>query len=122
MASKAPKSGALRQVTTFVRAPGQQMVIDLALLGQGWVAGTVKDLSGNPVYSAQVVAVSGTDPQSGGSTFTDANGNYIISGITVGPVTVAAVKGIGLGKSAGHIERGGDNAKVNVTRNGGRGN
>ncbi len=119
MLTKDPNTGALRQVTTFVRARGQQMVIDLALLGQGSVTGTVKDLSGNPVYGAQVVAVSGTDPQSGGSTFTDASGNYIINGITVGPVTVTAAKGIGLGNSAGNIERAGTTAMVNVTLNGG---
>lgn len=119
MATKDPASGALRQVTTFVRAPGQQMVIDLALLGQGSVTGKVSDLSGNPVYNAQVVAISGTDPQVGGATYTDANGNYTINGITVGPVTVKAIKGISLGNSAGNIERAGTSAIVNVTLNGG---
>ncbi len=119
MATKDPTSGGLRQVTTFVRAPGQQMVIDLALLGQGSVVGRVSDLSGNPVYNAQVVAISGTDPQVGGATYTDANGNYTINGITVGPVTVKAIKGISLGNSAGNIERAGTSAIVNVTLNGG---
>ena len=119
MATKDPTSGALRQVTTSVRAPGQQMVIDLALLGQGSVAGKVTDLSGKPVYNAQVVAVSGTDPQVGSATYTDANGNYVISGITVGPVTVKAIQGISLGNSAGNIERAGTTAVVNVTLNGG---
>lgn len=118
IATTDPNTGALRQVTTNVRAPGQQMVIDLTLLGLGTVTGTVKDLNANPVYNAQVVAVSGTDPQIGGETLTDANGNYSISGITVGPVAVTAVKGSSLGNSAGNIERAGTTAVVNVTLNG----
>jgi Bacterial Ig-like domain/Carboxypeptidase regulatory-like domain len=119
MSTKDPQTGAVRSVSAYVRAPGQQMVIDLALLGLGSVAGKVLDLSGNPVPSAQVVAVSGTDPQIGGRAFTDGVGNYTISGITVGPVTVTAVKGISLGTSAGNIERAGTTAVVNVTMNGG---
>jgi hypothetical protein len=119
MSTKDPQTGAVRSVSAYVRAPGQQMVIDLALLGLGSVAGRVLDLSGNPVPSAQVVAVSGTDPQIGGRAFTDGIGNYSICGITVGPVTVTAVKGISLGTSAGNIERAGTTAVVNVTMNGG---
>ncbi len=119
MSTQDPVSGALRQVTANVRAPGQQLIIDLALLGRGSVSGQITDLSGSPVYNAQVVAVSGTDPQVGGSTFSDANGNYTISGITVGPVTVRAVKGVSLGNSPGNIERAGTTAVVNVTLNSG---
>ena len=119
MSTKDPSSGAVRAVTTSVRSAGQQLVIDLALLGQGSVTGTVTDLTGAPVYNAQVVAISGTDPQVGGSTFTDATGHYVINGITVGPITVRAVKGIGLGNSAGNIERAGTTAVVNVVLNGG---
>ena len=114
-----PKTGALRQATGYVRAPGQQIVLDLAMLGLGAVSGTVSDLSKNPVPGAQVVAVSGTDPQVGGAAFTDGVGNYTINGITVGPVTVRAVKGISLGTSAGNIERAGTTTQINVTLNGG---
>jgi hypothetical protein len=119
METSDPNTGALRQVTAYVRAPGQQIVLDLAMLGVGAVSGTVKDLSGNAVYGAQVVAVSGTDPQVGGGAITDANGNYTINGITVGPVSVTAVKGISLGTAAGNIQRAGTAAVVNVTLNGG---
>jgi Bacterial Ig-like domain/Carboxypeptidase regulatory-like domain/Bacterial Ig domain len=119
MATTDPTTGAVRQVTTYVRAAGQQLVLDLALLGRGSVAGVVKGLSGTPVYNAQVAVVSVTDPQVGASTYTDANGNYTVSGITVGPVTVTAAKGISLGNSAGDIERAGTTAVVNVTLNGG---
>jgi len=114
-----PKTGALRQATAYVRAPGQQIVLDLAMLGLGTVSGTVSDLLHNPVAGAQVLAVSGTDPQVGGKTFTDGIGNYTINGITVGPVTVTALKGIGLGASAGNIERAGTTTQINVTLNGG---
>ena len=114
-----PVSGAVRQVNSYVTARGQQMVIDLALLGLGSVTGTVTDLSGNPVYNAQVVAISGTDPQVGAAAFTDATGKYTITGITVGPITVKAAKGISLGNSAGNIERAGTTTVVDVVLNGG---
>jgi hypothetical protein len=125
VATNDPSTGELRQVASYVRGPGQQIVIDLAMLGQGSVTGQVLDLSGNPVADAQVVAISaadiqgGSNPQVGGQAFTDGNGKYTISGITVGPFTVKAGKGIALGTSAGNIERAGTTAVVNVTLNGG---
>lgn len=119
VATNDPSTGALRQISSYVRGPGQQIVIDLAMLGLGSVTGQVLDLSGNPVPDAQVTAISGTDPQVGGQGFTDGNGNYIISGITVGPFTVKAGKGTGLGTNSGNIERAGTTAVVNVTLNGG---
>jgi hypothetical protein len=119
MSTNDPTTGALRQASTYVRSAGQQIVLNLALLGTGSVTGTVTNLSGQPAYNAQVVAVSSTDPQSGGSTYTDANGNYTISGITVGAVTVRAIQGISAGSSAGNIERAGTTATVNVVLNGG---
>lgn len=119
VATTDPTNGALRQISSYVRAPGQQIVIDLAMLGLGSVSGQVLDLSGNPVPDAQVIAISGTDPQVGGQAFTDGNGNYTISGITVGPFTVKAGKGNSLGTSSGNIERAGTTAVVNITLNGG---
>lgn len=125
VATNDPTTGELRQVASYVRGPAQQIVIDLAMLGQGSVTGQVLDLSGNPVADALVVAISasdiqgGSNPQVGGQTFTDGNGKYTINGITVGAFTVKAGKGIGLGTSAGNIERAGTTAVVNVTLNGG---
>ena len=119
MQTKDPNTGALRTVNSYVRAPGQQIVIDFALLGLGSVTGTVSDLSGNPVSDAQVVAISGTDPQEGGQAFTDGSGHYSISGIPVGPFTVTAGLATSLGMSAGNIERAGTATVVNVTLNGG---
>lgn len=119
MATTDPTSGALRQISSYVRAPGQQIVLDLAMLGVGSVSGQVLDLSGKPVGDAQVVALSGTDPQVGGQAFTDGNGNYTINGITVGPVTVKAGLGNALGTSSGNIERAGTTAVVNITLNSG---
>jgi hypothetical protein len=76
-------------------------------------------LSGNPVPDAQVVALSATDPQIGGQTYTDGNGNYTISGITVGQFTIKAGKGTGIGTASGNIERAGTTAVVNVSLNSG---
>jgi hypothetical protein len=119
MSTVDPKTGAVRESTAYVRAPGQQIVLDLAMLGLGTVSGTVTDITGSPVYGAEVFAVSGVDPQSGGKTFTDGSGNYTISGITVGPVNVTAFKGVNLGRAAGNIERAGTTIVVPVTLNGG---
>jgi hypothetical protein len=125
VATNDPTTGELRQVASYVRGPGQQIVINLAMLGQGSVTGQVTDLSGNPVPNAQVVAVSASDiqggnnPQVGGQAYTDGNGNYTITGLTVGPVTVKAGLGASLGASAGNIEGAGTTAVVNVTLNSG---
>ncbi len=125
VATNDPTTGELRQVTSYVRGPGQQIVINLAMLGQGSVTGQVTNLSGNPVPNAQVVAISASDiqggnnPQVGGQAYTDGNGNYTISGITVGPVTIKAGLGVDLGTNAGNIERAGTTAVVNVTLNSG---
>lgn len=119
IATNDPVSGALRQLNAYVRTAGQQIVLDVALFGRGSVTGVVKDLSGNPVSGAQVVAISGTDPQVGGQAFTDGTGTYLIGGITVGPVNVSAGMGASLGHSAGDIQRAGTTAVVNVTLDGG---
>src|SRR5260370_41818213 len=113
------ESGGVGEADAYVRASGQQIVLDLAMLGLGTVSGTVSDLSNNPVFGAQVFAVSGTDPQTGGKTFTDGLGNYTIGGITVGPVTVTAFKGISTGTSPGNIDSAGTTAPINVTLSGG---
>ncbi len=119
VATTDPTTGALRQVNAYVRSAGQQIVLDIALFGRGSVAGTVRDLAGAPVPGAQVVAVSGTDPQSGGQATTDGDGRYRIDGVTVGPVNVSAGKGASLGHSAGRIDRAGTVATVDVTLDGG---
>jgi len=119
VATNDPTTGDLRQISSYVRGPGQQIVIDLAMLGLGSVTGQVLDLSGNPVSDALVVAISGTDPQVGGQAYTDGNGNYTISGITVGPFTVKAGIGVSLGTNSGNIERAGTTSVVNITLNGG---
>lgn len=112
-------TGSLRDVSGYVRAAGEHLVLDIALFGRGSVSGTVRDLSGRPVPGTSVVAVSGTDPQVGGSATTDADGRYIIEGITVGPVSVKAVKGASLGRSTGRIDRAGTSAVVDLTLDGG---
>ncbi|HVG92028.1 MAG TPA: carboxypeptidase regulatory-like domain-containing protein, partial [Alphaproteobacteria bacterium] len=105
MSTTDPNTGGLRQVSSFVRFPGEQILMDIALFGRGGVSGTVRDLTGNPVPGATVVVLSGTDTQIGAKTITDGSGHYSVTGITVGPVSVQAGKGSSLGHSAGNIPR-----------------
>jgi hypothetical protein len=116
-----PNTSALRQVSGFVRAAGEQIVLDIALVGQGTVTGVVRDLAGQPVPGAQVVVVSVTDPQVGGATTTDGDGRYTVSGITVGQVNVRAAKGTGVGSASGSIGRAGSTADVDITIDSGAG-
>ncbi|HKY34350.1 MAG TPA: carboxypeptidase regulatory-like domain-containing protein [Polyangiaceae bacterium] len=115
MLTNDPRTGSLRRVTGFVRAAGEQIVLDIALLGQGSVSGHVRNLQNQVVPGAQVTVVSQTDPQVGASTITDGDGFYQVTGITVGAVSVSAAKGAGVGRSAGNIARAGGSASVDVT-------
>jgi hypothetical protein len=119
IATKDPVTGALRQVTTSVRAAGEQIVLDIAMLGRGSVTGIVRTLTGTPVAGADVVALSQTDTQSHGGAKTDSSGSYRIDDIVVGPVSVRAVKDAALGKSFGRIDRAGSAAGVDLTLDGG---
>src|SRR5271157_690232 len=115
VAIKDPNTGALNQVTDYVRNPGQQLILDIVFFGRGSVTGVVRDIRGNPVAGAQVVAVSVTNPQVGGAAITDGSGRYTITGITVGQVTVTAASGTGLGMNSGRISRTGTAAQVDIT-------
>jgi protocatechuate 3,4-dioxygenase beta subunit len=119
IATNDPQTGALQEITQYVRSAAQQIVLNLAMVGTGSVTGQVTDLLGNPVSDAAVQAISGTNPQVGGLAYTDGNGNYTINNITVGPVTVTAVQGYTVGSSVGNIELAGAPATVNITLNGG---
>jgi hypothetical protein len=119
LATTDPNTGSLRTLYNFVQFAGEQLDIDFPMFGIGTIAGTVKDLSNNPVYGAQVIAVSGTDPQVGGQAITDGNGYYSIPGITVGPVTVRAAQGNSMGVAAGNLPRAGNTTVINVTLDGG---
>ena len=110
-----PATGALRVVSGFVQIPGESVVVDIALFGQGSVTGTIRDIHNAPVPGAQVVVVSQTDPQVGGVANADGDGKYAVYGITVGPVSVRAAKGAGVGQAAGYIGRAGGSAVVDVT-------
>lgn len=121
MLTNDPKSGALRSVTGFVRAAGERIVLDIAMLGQGSVGGTVRDLTNQPVPGAAVTVVSQTDPQVGGTAISDGDGHYEVFGITVGAVSVNAAKGAGVGVASGSIARAGGSAIVDVTLDSGGG-
>ena len=104
IATKDPSTNALRSVSSSVRAAGEQIVLDIAMLGRGSVTGTVRSLNGAPVSGATVVALSQTDTQSQGSALSDSQGHYQIDNVVVGPVTVRAVKD-GVGKSSAALDR-----------------
>jgi Carboxypeptidase regulatory-like domain len=119
MVTQDPGTGAVRKSSGFVRAAGERIVLDIVLLGRGSVEGIVRDLASQPVAGAKVVALSASDPQSGGQAVTDGLGHYRIDGITVGPLSVKAAKGIALGRAAGRIDRAGTVASVDVVLDGG---
>jgi hypothetical protein len=115
VATKDPNTGSLRSLTNSVHTAGERLIMDIALFGRGSVAGTVRDLTGAVVPGATVVVLSQTDLQIGAQTKTDANGQYAVSGITVGPVSVQAGKGISVGRAAGDVPRAGNTAVIDVT-------
>jgi hypothetical protein len=119
ISTRDPGTNAVRQVSSSVRVPGEQIVLDIAMLGRGSVAGVVRSLNGTPVSGATVVALSQTDTQSQGSALSDAQGRYQIDNVIVGAVTVRAVKDASLGKSFGRIDRAGTVATVDLTLDGG---
>jgi len=110
-----PNTGGLRQVNNFVRFGGEELIVDIALFGRGGVKGTVKDLTGKVVPGARVLVSSSTDFQIAAQTVTDGSGQYAVTGITVGPVSVQAASGNSLGHSAGTIPRAGSSVTVDVT-------
>jgi len=113
-----PVDGSVRDARGRVAATGEQIVRDLVLLGRGSVEGIVRaGATLEPVGGANVVALSLTDQQIGGSAKTNGDGYYRIDGITVGAVTVKAGDGQVVGTNTGRIERAGTVAKIDVTLN-----
>ncbi len=119
MVTSDPSTGAVRSVSGYVRAAGEQIVLDIALLGQGTVTGIVRTLSGATVPGARVTALSDADEQNGGTGISDGNGRYTISGVTVGQISVAAAKGTSAGRSSGRLSRIGTTTTIDVTLDGG---
>jgi hypothetical protein len=115
LATQDPNTGALRSLSNSVHTAGERLIMDIPLFGRGSVTGTVRDLTGLVVPGADVVVLSQTDLQVGAQAKTDANGQYSVSGITVGPVNVQAGKGTSVGRGAGTIPRAGNAAVVDVT-------
>ncbi len=113
------RSGELRDVTGFVRAPGERIRLDLALFGRGSVTGRVFE-NGSPAPGAKVVVTSQTSAQSGGVDETDGDGRYVVHDIVVGPVSVKAARGIAIGLNSGRIARAGTTAVVDVVLDPGR--
>ncbi len=124
LTTRDPQSGAARTVEARVLGGGvgvcaAPMALDIALLGRGSVVGVVYDLAGRRVPGAQVVVASVGDPQSGGRAQSGPDGSFLVPDISVGPVTVKASAGNGLGIATGRIERAGTAAVVDVVLDGG---
>ena len=113
-----PQSGAVRSVTGSVRVGGELIQLDIAFLGYGSVAGTVRKLDGAVAQGASVRVLSVTDPQVGGVATTDVDGHYLVPGITVGQVLVDAAFGTLLGHASGNIPAAGATALVDVVLDG----
>ncbi len=115
-----PVTGALRKVTRYVRADGERILLDIALLARGSVTGTVRRFLGGgsaetvPAPGVTVTALSVSDPQSGGSGVTDGDGRYRVDGVTVGPIVVRAGGSTGIGSGSGRIDRPGTPAVVDI--------
>ena len=105
----------LRRLEARVRRPGERILLDIVLLGEGAVEGFVRDLAGQPVAGAAVAVTSETDKKRGGGAVTDATGHYRVEGLPVGLVSVKAGFGTGLGNATGRVERAGTSARVDVT-------
>jgi len=112
-------TGSLRRASGYVRFAGEQIVLDLVLYGKGAVSGVVRDLFGNPVPSAIVLAVSETDPLVFGQARADGDGRYTIPGLVVGPLVVRAVSGLLNGSGTAYLARAGTTAPLDITLNSG---
>ena len=111
-------TGERSEVSGYVRTAGEHITLDLVRFGRGSVTGLVTE-GGLPGPGAQVVVVSGTDSQNGGSATTDGDGRYTVHGILVGPVSVTSARGTSLGVSAGRVDRAGTTAVVDINMDGG---
>ena len=109
-----PVNGAERSVFTFVRHDGEQLVLDLVLIGRGALQGTVRSAANVPVAGARVVALSVSDPSMGGGAVTDGAGHYTIYNLPVGAFNVTAGLGVHMGRAAGRIDQAGQTATVDV--------
>jgi hypothetical protein len=112
-----PETGAAQQLSTRVGFDGENIVVDLVLLGRGGVTGVVRDTGGNPIAGAQVLVTSEVDFSSFALTETDGEGRYVATGIVVGPLSVKAVSGTSSGLASGNLQRAGTFAVVDVDVN-----
>ena len=119
LTAKDPETTLNRSVEGHVRAVGERITLDIALIGRGSVSGTVKDLSGQPVPGASLEVRSLVDSGVGRNAVTDGDGHYLVHGLTVGLVEARAAKGISFGRNSGRIERAGETAVVDVTMDAG---
>ncbi len=115
LVTRDPVSGAQRYVSARIRGDGDRLVRDIVFFGAGKVRGVVRNrATGQVVAGAAVTVRSLDDQQIGMRAVTALDGSYEVRGITVGPVTAHAAKGIGSGFASGRIPTAGGTATVDV--------
>lgn len=82
----------VREVRSIIRRQNRLARVNIALLGRGTVAGTVRYDDGQPVTDPSITVYSTlfNEVRSGVG---DAAGQFSVAGVPVGPITVAAVDG-----------------------------
>ena len=117
MRARDPASGSVQELSTQVGFDGEDIVVDLVLLGRGGVTGIVTDTTDAVVPGARVLVTSDVNPSSFALTETDGEGRYIATNLVVGAVTVKAVLDTSSGLAAGNLQRAGTFTNVDVTIN-----
>ncbi|MCI0416343.1 carboxypeptidase-like regulatory domain-containing protein, partial [bacterium] len=87
-----PLTGEMGSSSSTVTYTNQLIRLDIVLLGRGTIKGRVFQRSGTntiPVAGAVVTALATNEPNAR-SVLTDANGNYLVDRVAVGPVNLSA--------------------------------
>lgn len=87
-----PFTGYLGDATSIVTQPNQLVHLDIIMLGRGTVRGQVYKVAGANHVPVAGAVVSGTSLTEAGSrsVLSDAQGNYVIEGLAVGNINLAA--------------------------------
>lgn len=87
-----PFTGYLGDATSIVSQPNQLVHLDIIMLGRGTVRGQVYKVAGANHVPVAGAVVSGTSLTEAGSrsVLSDAQGNYVIEGLAVGNINLAA--------------------------------
>ncbi len=92
---RAVEPGTSHEAKIVTRLDGDGAVLDLtvAMVGRGDVVGTLSREDGRPLESPEITARSAIDPTQGAAGAVGTDGSFLISGLPVGPVQIAARDG-----------------------------